>query len=51
MSAVGILRLACALVACSLVIVKLVHKDYHTMIYWILVTVYWSIAFIEHLVA
>lgn len=51
MPLVRILRLACAIVACTLIIIKIIHKDYHTAIYWTLVTIYWTIAFIEHHVA
>ena len=49
MSAIGILRLACAAVACSLIVVKLIHKDYHTAFYWALATTYWILAFVEHI--
>lgn len=49
MSAIGILRLICAAVAASILVVKLVHKDYHASLYWALVVVYWTMAFIEHI--
>lgn len=51
MDFLSVIRLIAACLALSLCITKLVHKDKHTAVYWAFVTIYWSVSFIEHMVA